>query len=61
VAVGLTWATNAIGGGTEWLSLAVALAFAGSGGVRRRELGATCLVGFTPAVVVLAIALTPGL
>ena len=53
VGVGLTWASNAVGGGTLIFSLAVAVAAAGFGWTRRRELGIVMLVGFVPAVVVL--------
>ena len=51
--VGLTWATNAVGGGTLVFSLVVALAAAAFGWARRRELGVVLLVGFGPAAVVL--------
>lgn len=54
VACGLTWATNALGGGTVLFSLLVAIAAAGAGWLVRRELGLVLLVGFVPAVVVLA-------
>lgn len=57
VAVGLTWASNAVGGGTEVASLVLAVAAAAYGWVRRRELGVVLLVGFAPAVVVLVGAL----
>lgn len=57
LAVGLTWATNAVGGGTEWFSLVVALAAAAWGLARRRELGVVLLVGFVPAAVVLVVEL----
>ncbi|MBZ5737130.1 hypothetical protein [Nocardioides mangrovi] len=53
LAVGLTWASNAVGGGTEVLSLLVALAAAAWGWRHRRELGVVLLVGFAPAAVVL--------
>ena len=53
VAVGLTWATNAIGGGTVVFSLVVALVAVASGWRRRAELAGVLWVGFTPAVVVL--------
>ena len=49
VAAGLTWATNAVGGGTVWFGLAVALAAAVWGWGHRRELGVVLLVGFLPA------------
>ena len=54
VACGLTWASNAVGGGTVWFSLLVAIVAAGAGWRARRELGVVLLVGFVPAVVVLA-------
>lgn len=57
VAVGLTWATNALGGGTEVLSLLVALAATAFGWRQRRELGETLLVGFLAAAVTLVVAL----
>lgn len=53
VGVGLTWASNAVGGGTLFFSMAVALAASVFGWNRRRELGFVMLVGFLPAVVVL--------
>jgi hypothetical protein len=57
VAVGLTWASNAVGGGTEWFSLLVAAIAAAFGWSRRRELSGVLLVGFAPAALVLAGAL----
>jgi uncharacterized membrane protein YczE len=57
--VGLTWASNAVGGHTEVLSLAVALVAAWFGWRHRRELGETLLVGFLPSAVVLVVVLTP--
>ena len=59
VVVGLTWASNAVGGHTEVLSLAVALVAAWFGWSHRRGLGETLLVGFLPSAVVLVVALTP--
>lgn len=53
LAAGLTWASNAVGGGTVVLNLAVALAAAAYGWIRRRELGVVLLVGYLPAVAVL--------
>lgn len=53
VAVGLTWATNAIGGGTVVFSLVVALVAVAVGWRCRAELAGVLWVGFTPAVVVL--------
>jgi hypothetical protein len=58
VLVGLTWATNAVGGGTEWLSLVVALVAVGYGWAHRDDLGVTLLVGFVPSVVLILLALT---
>lgn len=55
VAVGLTWASNGVGGGTLPFSLAVALAAAGFGWLRRRELGVVMLAGFLPAIGVIAV------
>jgi hypothetical protein len=60
VGVGLTWASNAVGGGTVVFSLAVAIATSAYGWVRRRELGAVLLVGYLPAVVVLGVELAVG-
>jgi hypothetical protein len=51
VAVGLTWASNAVGGGTEWFSLAVSLVAAWWGWTQRRQLGGVLAVGFAPAAV----------
>ena len=59
VLVGLTWATNALGGGTEWLSLVVALWAVGFGWVHRDELGVTLLVGFLPSIALILLALSP--
>ena len=59
LAVGLTWASNAVGGHTEVLSLAVAIVAAWFGSRHRRELGETLFVGFLPSAVVLVVALTP--
>ena len=55
LAVGLTWASNAVGGGTEWFSLAVALAACWVGWRHRRDLRVVLLVGFAPAAVVLVL------
>jgi len=60
VAVGLTWATNAVGGGTVVFSLAIALAAAAYGWIQRRELGVVLLVGYLPAAVFLGVELLPG-
>jgi hypothetical protein len=59
VAVGLTWATNAVGGGTEVLSLVVALAAASFGWRHRGGLGETLLIGFLPSAAGILLALTP--
>jgi hypothetical protein len=57
IAVGLTWASNAVGGGTEWFSLAVGLVAAWWGWTQRRQLGGVLAAGFVPAVVWLVAAL----
>jgi hypothetical protein len=57
LAVGLTWASNAFGGGTEVLSLVVALAAVWFGWRHRRDLPIVLLVGFAPAAVLIAIGL----
>jgi len=54
VAVGLTWATNAIGGGTTLMSLLLALAAVAFGWRHRSDLPVLLAVGYTPAVVLLA-------
>lgn len=51
--VGLTWATNAVGGGTVVPALVLALAASWWGWQRRRELGVVLLVGFAPGATVL--------
>lgn len=56
LSVGLTWASNAIGGHTEVLSLVGALVAVWFGWRRRGELAGTLLVGFLPAVLILAVA-----
>jgi hypothetical protein len=53
VGAGLTWATNAIGGGTVVFSLVVALGAVAFGWQQRRGLAGILWVGFAPAVVVL--------
>lgn len=53
VGVGVTWASNAVGGGTVIFSLVVALAAAIFGWTRRRELGIVMLVGSVVAVAIL--------
>jgi hypothetical protein len=60
VGVGLTWASNAVGGGTVAFSIVVAVAAAAYGWVRRRELGVVLLVAYLPAVVVLGVELAVG-
>lgn len=57
VAAGLTWATNAIGGGTVLFSLVVALATVAFGWRHRSELAGVLWVGYVPAVLVLVGAL----
>jgi hypothetical protein len=57
IPVGLTWASNAHGGGTVVFSLVLALVAAAYGWVRRRDLGIVLLVASVPAVVVLAVEL----
>ena len=56
LAAGLTWASNALGGGGLVLGLLVALPAAGYGWRHRRDLPVVLLTGFAPAVVVLAVA-----
>lgn len=53
VAVGATWASNAVGGGTVVAGLVVAVGFALWGWRHRRDLGVTLLVAFAPAAVFL--------
>jgi hypothetical protein len=55
VAAGLTWASNAVGGGTVVMSLALAAVAAAYGWTRRRELGVVLLVAGLPAVAVLVV------
>lgn len=57
--VGVTWATNAVGGGTEWLSLMVAVWAVGFGWVHRDGLGVSLLIGFLPAAALILLALSP--
>ena len=52
--VGLTWASNAVGGGTVFFSLALAIAATSVGWFRRRDLSVVLLVAFLPAVAVLS-------
>lgn len=56
LAVGLTWASNAVGGGTEIFSLLVALTATAFGWRHRDGLGVLLLVGFLPAAVTLVVA-----
>jgi hypothetical protein len=52
-AVGITWASNAVGGGTEIFSLVLALAAASYGWRRRHELGVVLAVAGAVAAVCL--------
>ena len=61
VAAGLTWASNAVGGGTVVMSLVLATVAAAYGWTWRRELGVVLLVAAAPAVAVLVVELTRGL
>jgi hypothetical protein len=56
VAVGLTWASNAVGGGTEVLAVLVSLVACAYGWRHRRELPVVLLVGFAPVVPALVVA-----
>lgn len=57
LAVGATWASNAVGGrGTVVAALVVATAFAVWGWRHRHDLGLTLLVGFAPAAAFLLVA-----
>ena len=56
VGVGLTWATNALGGGTEVLGVIIALGAVLLGWRRRASLAAVLWVGFAPAVGILVVA-----
>jgi hypothetical protein len=53
VAVGTTWASNAVGGGTVVFSLAIAIAASLFGWIYRRELGIVMLIGYLPATLIL--------
>lgn len=55
VAVGLTWASNMLGGGPLVPGLLLAAALCWFGWLRRAELGVVLLVGFAPAVAVLVV------
>jgi hypothetical protein len=55
VLVGITWASNAVGGGTEPLSVAVAAVAALFGWRHRDGLGVTLLVGFLPSAVLILV------
>jgi hypothetical protein len=57
VAVGLTWATNAVGGGTVVPSLLLAVAAVAFGWIHRTTLPIVFFVGFTPAVLLLTVEL----
>ena len=50
VGVGLTWASNTVGGGTVVFSLLAAIAAAAYGWIRRGTLASVLLVGSLPAV-----------
>jgi hypothetical protein len=54
IAAGLTWATNAIGGGTVLFSLVIATAVVVFGIRHRSDLAGILCIGYLPAVVVLA-------
>jgi hypothetical protein len=54
MAVGVTWATNAIGGGTAVPGLLVAVAAVAFGWRHRNGLPVVLVVGYTPSVVLLA-------
>jgi hypothetical protein len=59
--VGATWASNAVGGGTEPWSLLLALLAAGYGWRHRTDLRVVLVVAFAPASAALAVALAiPG-
>ncbi|MFI6519034.1 hypothetical protein ACIBF1_26000 [Spirillospora sp. NPDC050679] len=51
---GLTWATNALEGGTALMSLAIALAFTYWGWTTRAHLGALLTAAFAPAAALIA-------
>ena len=56
IAVGLTWASNAVGGGTEVLAVLVSLVACAYGWRHRHELPVVLLVGFAPVVPALLVA-----
>jgi hypothetical protein len=58
VAVGLTWASNAVGGGTLWFALPFALGVAGYGTLHRDRLAAVLLPGYLCGAVLLVAELT---
>lgn len=60
ITVGLTWASNAVGGGTEIFSLVVALAATAYGWRHRHDLGVLLLVGFLPAAVTISVVFAAG-
>jgi len=60
VAVGLTWASNAVGGGTVVMSLVLAVVATAYGWRRRRELVVVLMVAGLPAAVVLVVELARG-
>lgn len=55
--VSLTWWTNAIGGGTYWLSLPVAIVLVGYGWRHRATLAVLLVIGFVPAALLLTASL----
>ena len=57
VAAGVTWATNAIGGGTVVPSLLVAAGVVAFGWRHRSELPAVLVIGYAPAVILLGVEL----
>ena len=57
IAAGLTWASNAEGGGTVLFSLVVAVLLAVFGWIHRQGLGVVLLVGYLPATVALVVEL----
>ena len=60
MAVGPTWASNAVGGGTVVMSLVLAGVASAYGWRRRRELGVVLFVAGAPAVAVLVVELSRG-